>query len=82
MEHNLSKLVVNTEKQLKNPRNHVETQTQAEHINGKDYFTNVVRYRNPELVRLSQRIYDPKVSIDETNMKYQFNSKLPPIFSN
>jgi len=31
----------------------VQTQTQAENIDGREFFTNAVKFKNPELVRLS-----------------------------
>lgn len=31
----------------------------AEEIEGVEYFKNAVKYNNPELARLSQRLYDP-----------------------
>jgi hypothetical protein len=53
IENNLSKLVVSVESQLRKPMNEAQTQTQAEVIEGKQFFTNLVHFKNPELVRLS-----------------------------
>ena len=65
IEENLSKLMVTCEAQLKKPSNEVHTQTQNETIEGQEFFKNAISYSNPQLVRISQRLYDQKVYQEE-----------------